>query len=116
MTSANTAGPDWHTAGRGNMTTRRIVAVAAAIIVLVAAMLVPFPPSLSTIRGMELTNQGRAALASLAFALVLWIAEAMPFHITGLLAVLIMTVLGAGTYTDIVRYGFGDDEIGRAHV
>jgi sodium-dependent dicarboxylate transporter 2/3/5 len=58
-----------------------------------------------------LTVPGRAALGSLAFALVLWIAETFPFHITGLLAILIMTVLGAGTYTDIVRYGFGDDVV-----
>lgn len=89
----------------------RIVSIVAAVVILVAAMLVPLPESMSTIHGMELSGQGRAALASLAFALVLWIAEAMPFHITGLLAVLVMTVLGAGTYTDIVRYGFGDDVV-----
>jgi len=111
VTQLHTTGPDRQTTASSKATARRLVAIALAIVVLVTAMLVPLPASISTIRGMELTAQGRAAIASLAFALVLWIAEAMPFHITGLLAVLVMTVLGAGTYTDIIRYGFGDDVV-----
>ncbi len=111
MTKPGAAGTDNQTVAGRNMITRRLVAIVVAIIILAAAMLIPLPPSVSTIRGMELTTQGRAAIASLAFALVLWIAEAMPFHITGLLAVLVMTVLGAGSYADIVRYGFGDDVV-----
>ncbi|MDX9899491.1 MAG: DASS family sodium-coupled anion symporter [Spirochaetia bacterium] len=92
-------------------TASRMVALVAACVVLAIAMLAPLPESGLTIRGAELTGQGRAAIASLAFALVLWISEALPFHITGLLAILIMMLLGAGTYTNIVGYGFGDDVV-----
>jgi sodium-dependent dicarboxylate transporter 2/3/5 len=90
-------------------TVSRLAAILFAVAVLVIVMAAPLPVSMATIHGAALTVQGRAALAALAFALTLWIAEALPFHITGLLAILVTMLLRAGDYADIVRYGFGDD-------
>ncbi len=89
----------------------RIVSFAFALAVLAIVMLFPLKESIRTIHGAELTVQGQAAIAALAFALVLWIAETLPFHITGLLAILVMMLLQAGNYVDIVRYGLGDDVV-----
>jgi sodium-dependent dicarboxylate transporter 2/3/5 len=92
-------------------TAYRVGAIALAVAALILAMVAPLPDSILTIRGATLSPQGRAAIATLVFALVLWISEALPFHVTGLLAILVMTLLGAGGYADIVRYGFGDDVV-----
>ncbi len=90
---------------------QRAIAIAGAAIVLVAIMIFPVPEAMKTSHGAALSRQGQTALAVLAFALVLWIAEALPFHITGLAAILLLAVFRAGEYGDIVRYGFGDDVV-----
>jgi len=86
-------------------------AILGGLALLTLVCLLPIPEALRTIRGTTLDTQGRISLAVLAFALVLWIAEALPFHITGLAAILILALLGGGSYTDIIRAGFGDDVI-----
>ncbi len=50
-----------------------------------------------------------AALGVLAFCLVLWVTEALPFHITGLLSLALLTLLKVGKYKDIISTGFGND-------
>jgi sodium-dependent dicarboxylate transporter 2/3/5 len=50
-----------------------------------------------------------AAVAVLVFSLILWVTEALPFHITGFLALVLLTFLRVGSYTDIIRTGFGND-------
>ncbi len=50
-----------------------------------------------------------AALGILAFCLVLWVTEALPFHITGLLSLALLTVLKVGKYKEIISTGFGND-------
>lgn len=82
-----------------------------AFALLALAILLPLPQSWTEIRGASLGPQGRISLAVLGFALVLWIAEALPFHITGLAAILLLALLGGGSYSDIIRSGFGDDVI-----
>lgn len=89
----------------------KLAAIAAAVAVIAAAELLPLPRAMLEAKGALLSSQGRAALASLVFALVLWVTEALPFHVTGLLAMLVMALLGAGSFPDIVRYGFGDDVV-----
>ena len=87
------------------------LAILGGFALLAFVRLIPIPAAWITIRGAALDAQGRISLAVLAFALVLWIAEALPFHITGLAAILLLALLGGGTYADIVRAGFGDDVI-----
>lgn len=52
---------------------------------------------------------GMAALGIMAFALILWITEAMPFHITGLLSLILLAILKVGKYKEIISTGFGND-------
>lgn len=94
---------------RGGQAAWRLASIAAALAALAAIELAPLPAGLAMPRGAALTPEGRAALASLGFALVLWLTEAFPFHVTGLLAIMTMTLTRAGSFQDIVRYGFGDD-------
>ena len=49
------------------------------------------------------------ALAALCFALVLWITEAIPFHITGLLVLVLLSVFKVSDYKVIIATGFGND-------
>lgn len=50
-----------------------------------------------------------AALGVLAFCLVLWVTEALPFHITGLVSLALLTFLRVGPYKEIISTGFGND-------
>ena len=69
----------------------------------------PTPPPLD--RGgelVELTVAGKACLAILGFAVVLWVSEAMPFPVTALSVLLLLPVLGVSDYASVVRAGFGN--------
>ena len=56
-----------------------------------------------------LTETGRKALGVLAFCLVLWITEPVPFHITGFIGVLLMFVLKIEAFSDLIKQGFGNE-------
>ncbi len=78
-----------------------------------AAMLVlrsvPISDSIRIVGDAELTVAGQTALGVLVFALILWMTEAIPFHVTGLLSIILLTVFRTGTYKDIVAVGFGNN-------
>ncbi|MGM9521792.1 MAG: SLC13 family permease [Oscillospiraceae bacterium] len=83
--------------------------LAAGICLLVCAMKVP--RSIAVVNGVELTREAQLSLGVLAFALILWMTEAVPFHITGLMSMVLLAVLNVGSFKDIVREGFGNDTI-----
>lgn len=85
-----------------------LVLAAVLVFVLISLPLSNFPVPES---GSALETRGQRALAILAGALVLWIMEALPFHLTGLLAMLGLALAGAGDYREIVHDGFGDDVV-----
>ncbi len=89
----------------------RLASLAGAALVLAIFLLLPLPEGLRQVRGAILEPRGQRALAVLAAALVLWITEALPFHVTGLLAMLGLALVGAGDYRAIVKTGFGDDTV-----
>ena len=95
-----------------------------ALAVLAVVVLVPPPASLLSVvrqaggaaggapRYPAAAASGRPAMAALgvlAFCLVLWVTEAIPFHITGLLALGLLALLGVGGYKEIIAVGFGND-------
>lgn len=90
---------------------RRALVIGAAIALFALILAAPLPPGLLEIRGAKLDPQGRKALAGLAFALVLWIGEAMPFHIAGLGAMLLLAAMGVQGWPDLVKGGFGDESV-----
>jgi sodium-dependent dicarboxylate transporter 2/3/5 len=110
------------------VTTDRTVRNAIFLIVALAAgaalVLIPPPDSLiRTIAGAIDPATGKpsygaaaqggesamAALGVLAFCLVLWVTESLPFHITGFLSLALMTLLKIGKYKEIISTGFGND-------
>ncbi|NIO05257.1 MAG: hypothetical protein GTN74_11800, partial [Proteobacteria bacterium] len=56
----------------------------------------------------ELTEAGKACIAILAFAIVLWVTEAIPFAVTSLFVVILIFVLKITDYRTAVSVGFGD--------
>jgi len=60
----------------------------------------------------QIMHSGKPAMATLAvlvFCLILWVTEAIPFHITGFLSLALLTFLRVGSYTDIIQTGFGNE-------
>lgn len=90
---------------------KKILIFAVAVILLVTVLVFPVPDSIRVIGDAELTDTGQAVLAVLIFALVLWMTEAIPFHITGLISIAVLTLLKVETFKFIVKEGFGNDII-----
>ena len=86
---------------------RNYLFIGLGLLLLLFAVYVPLSPEILNVRGIELTGAGRVSLGVLLFALVMWISEAIPFHITGLLAVALLALLKVDNFTQIVSVGFG---------
>jgi len=81
----------------------------AAIGLMLAVHALPSPPSL--IRAgdtIPLTMEGKACIAILAFAVTLWVTEALPFAVTSLFVLLLIPVFGIADYSSVVAAGFGN--------
>ena len=72
------------------------------------ARFVLLPEGIRTVGETVLSPQGQVALGILLFALVLWMTEAIPFHITGLLGIFLLSVFGVDSFKNIVSVGFGN--------
>ena len=57
---------------------------------------------------MALTVDGKACLAVLAFAVTLWVTEALPFAVTSLFVLLLIPAFGIADYATVVAAGFGN--------
>jgi len=57
----------------------------------------------------HLSNQGKASLAVLALAVILWMTEVLPFPVTGLLALVTLGFTRAVGFREIVKEGFGNE-------
>ncbi len=86
-----------------------ILAVSVAMIFIIQNL--RLPDSVTQVGQASLTRDGQAALGVLAFALILWMSEALPFHITGLLGIVFLALLGVDSYNNIVLVGFGNNII-----
>ncbi|MFC1509570.1 anion permease, partial [Candidatus Omnitrophota bacterium] len=82
----------------------------AAFFVVIA---VPLPTAGSPDHGtlLVLPYEGKAALAVLVMSVILWMTEAIPFPVTGMLAIVMLTVTRAGEFSTLVREGFGHEII-----
>lgn len=106
-----------------------ILLAGAALVMLIVAFLKPEPMIVGG-EAIALGAAGRTCIALLAVAILLWITEALPFHVTALAVMLAMPLLGvtdgvevlkggaveelqgiAGGYKEIVRMSFGNDLI-----
>ena len=94
-----------------SVSAKRWIYIGIGFIVFIFIMNVHFPASMMSVKGAELTAQGQRALAVLAFALVLWITEAIPFHFTGILSVVLLALLNVDSFDNIVKIGFGNSNV-----
>ncbi|MCG8479668.1 MAG: anion permease, partial [Spirochaetales bacterium] len=86
----------------------RWIILASAFVLALLARTVPLPEGLRTMNGTVLSLDGQAALGVLLFALILWMTEAIPFHITGLLGIFLLALFRVEQFGTIVSLGFGN--------
>ena len=90
-----------------SLTTRWVI-LGGAFLVALLGRLVLLPEGVRTLESTVLSADGQAALGVLLFALILWMTEAIPFHITGLLGVFLLAVFRVEDFAAIVNLGFGN--------
>src|SRR5512138_370332 len=90
----------------------RMLILLAATALLFAIHLLPTPAPLQRAGNLiPLTPAGKTCLGIMAFAVVLWVTETLPFAATSLLVLLIIPAFGIEDYRTVVRAGFGDPTI-----
>ncbi len=81
----------------------------AAFLVFTVILLLPTPAPIETgEKTITLSSQGKAALAVLAMAVLLWISEALPFSVTGLFALSLLVMTHVATLKELIHDGFGN--------
>jgi len=90
---------------------RNTLAMLAAVVLLALLNLLPLERLPAGAGDAVLTAQGKAALSILAFVIVLWLTEAMPFAVAALAGMLLVPVFGLASFTETVAYGFGNTVI-----
>ena len=91
---------------------RKLLILLAATALLFAIHLLPEPAPLQRAGNLiPLTAAGKTCLGIMAFAVVLWVTETLPFAATSLLVLLIIPAFGIEDYRAVVRAGFGDPTI-----
>ncbi len=88
---------------------RQLLYLSLAFLCMIIIKVIPFPDALRIAGGAELTASGQTSLAVLAFALILWMTEAVPFHITGLMSIILLTLFRTDSFINIVALGFGNN-------
>lgn len=92
-----------------NFSRNQIMAFAGALAAMVLVLLLPTPDTIQTPTGpLNLTVEGKAALGVLCMAVILWATEAIPFAVTGLLAVVMLVVVRVESLETLVKWGFGN--------
>ena len=83
-----------------------------ASVLLFAIWALPIPVPLERAGNViPLTSAGKTCLGIMAFAVTLWVTEALPFAATSLLVVLLIPAFGLAGFRDVVRASFGDPVI-----
>ena len=87
----------------------RAATIVVAVLVMLGIDALPEPAPLARAGELiALTDGGKACLAILAFAIILWVTEAVPFAVTALSVVLLVPLFGIADYESVVRAGFGN--------
>ena len=90
-------------------TLKRSLIFLAAIAVMLIIYYLPTPtPFYKGTEAIELTVQGKAVMAVLCFAVIMWVTEAIPFSATSLSLLLILHFMGVETFKNLVKLGFGN--------
>ncbi len=88
---------------------KNLIYALTAFIIFGIILLLPEPEAVNTgSKMLALSPAGKATMAVLALAVILWITEAIPFAATGLLAMSLMVITGAAPFKQLVQDGFGN--------
>jgi len=87
---------------------KKMLYLGLAFIVMIIMMLLPLPDSVRDAGKGFLSHEGQIAMGILLFSLVLWMTEALPFHITGMLSVFLLAIFNVDTFKNIINVGFGN--------
>jgi solute carrier family 13 (sodium-dependent dicarboxylate transporter), member 2/3/5 len=91
---------------------RKWPVVIGASFLLFVIWALPMPAPLERAGNMiPLTAAGKTCLGIMAFAVTLWVTEALPFAATSLLVVLLIPAFGIADFREVVRASFGDPVI-----
>ena len=89
--------------------TNRLIIFLIALALFAVIVLLPEPSAIQTpTKPIQLTADGKAALAVLAMAVILWMTEAIAFPVTGLIAMVALVMTKASSFKDLVQNGFGN--------
>jgi sodium-dependent dicarboxylate transporter 2/3/5 len=84
-------------------------ALLGAVALMTAIYCLPGPAPLQRAgAAIALTPNGQACLGIMAFAVTLWVTEAIPFAVTSLLVLLLIPAFGITDYKSVVSASFGD--------
>ena len=101
-----------HHAGAAPPPDRKLLILLGAVGLLLAIHFLPAPAPLERAGNViPLTAAGKTCLGIMAFAVILWITETLPFAATSLLVVLLIPAFGIAGFRDVVRASFGDPVI-----
>lgn len=81
---------------------KNLIILILAIMIMIIIILLPL--DLNT----DLTNQGKISLGILAFAIILWMTEAIPFPVSGLTLIILVSLFGLLSFEEAVYSGFGN--------
>lgn len=83
-----------------------------ALAVMLVIILAPTPPDLHNGgEAIAMNQDGKTVFAVLAFAVVLWMTEAVPFAIASLMMIIFLTFFGICTFDQGVNMGLGKEVI-----
>ncbi|MDC7226858.1 MAG: DASS family sodium-coupled anion symporter [Spirochaetales bacterium] len=89
-------------------TSKTVIFFIAAVVLSALFMMINLPQAVTHAAGAVLNHDAQVAMGVMIFALILWVTEAVPFHITGMLGVFLLAVLGVDNFKEIVIAGFGN--------
>ena len=85
---------------------------AVALLAMMLVILAPTPPDLmNNGEPTSMSQDGKTVFAVLAFAVVLWMTEAIPFAIASLMMIILLTFFGICTFDQGVNMGLGKEVI-----
>lgn len=87
---------------------KKIIYLTLAFAVMIFMMFIPLSDSVRNAGKGILTHEGQIAMGILLFSLILWMTEALPFHITGMLSVVLLAIFNVDTFKNIISVGFGN--------
>lgn len=90
---------------------KRIASLILAVIILLLFISLPSDLFNTENTSVILTSEGKMALGVLAFVIILWITEALPFAVAALAGLLLVPLFGLMPFKETVAYGFGNSVV-----